>query len=116
MRDVDLKKSMKVVCLEEKHQGSGKMRKEQKVLLGLALILIGFLASCGVSYAKTRFTFTKNDAYGFVDWKFRISDEIVDWTDDQTGVHYLVVFDDNTVRAMSVRYDSDGKIMIDKEK
>jgi sensor histidine kinase regulating citrate/malate metabolism len=49
-----------------------------------------------------------------MDWKMRISDEVEEWVDKETGVHYLVIFDDSTIRCMSPRYDSNGKVMVKK--
>lgn len=42
----------------------------------------------------------------------RVSDEVEEWIDKDIGVHYLVIFDDSTVRAITPRYDSKGKVVV----
>lgn len=81
------------------------------VILG---IMLAATACSATSYAKTAFGFTENDHW--TTFSLRMSDRITDYVDDQTGVHYLVVFDDSSMNAICPRYTKDGEIMIDEQK
>ena len=79
-------------------------------------VLSMFVLATINAQAKTKYylDFDMIDEYSFMDWKMRISDEVEEWVDKETGVHYLVIFDDSTVRGITPRYDSDGKVMVRK--
>lgn len=46
----------------------------------------------------------------------RFTDNVSEYIDTETGVHYLVVFDNDSMNAICPRYNKDGNIMIDKER
>lgn len=85
-----------------------------RILLVLAGSIVGFGLCVRFADAKTKTSldFDRYDDWSFYDWKMRISDEVEEWIDKDTGVHYLVIFDDSTVRAITPRYDSNGKVMV----
>lgn len=91
----------------------------EKEFKGFLLFLSGAIIAIVVMFPFTAcakgsgLDFTRDDSWSFYDFKMRISDEVEEWVDKETGVHYLVLFDDSTVRCMSPRYDEKGKIMVD---
>lgn len=86
----------------------------KKTLIGVIIGIVICTTFTGItSYAKTRFGFTENDHWG--KFSIRMSDRITDYVDDETGVHYLVVFDNSSMNAICPRYTKDGKIMVDKK-
>lgn len=85
----------------------------KQTIKGIIIGIVICTAFTGItSYAKTRFGFTENDHWSI--FSIRMSDRITDYVDDETGVHYLVVFDDSSMNAICPRYTEDGKIMVDK--
>lgn len=63
--------------------------------------------------AKNGLKFKYKNSYSFVANRFSHYDEISDWEDEETGVHYLVVFnEDNNIVSVTPRYNEKGKIMI----
>ena len=87
----------------------------KKTLIGIILGIVMCTAFTSItSYAKTKFGFTENASWD--KFSVRWTDRITDYVDDETGVHYLVVFDSSSMNAICPRYDKDGKIMVDKEK
>lgn len=92
------------------------MIKKYKPILLMLLFVISLFLMSGIINAKGKLLeFDEVNDYSFYDWKMRISDEVQEWVDKDTGVHYLIIFDDNTVRCMSPRYDKNGKVMVDKK-
>lgn len=84
-----------------------------RILLVLVGTIIGLCLCEVLAEAKGKsLDFDRYDSWSFYDWKMRISDEAEEWVDKDTGVHYLVIFDDSTVRAITPRYDSNGKVMV----
>lgn len=90
------------------------MNKKSYILMATAFICGCLFMSVLPTTAKSKFGFTQNDSFSI--WSVRFTDKVCDWVDDETGVHYLAIFDDKSLNAMCPRYDSDGKIMIDKKK
>ena len=91
-----------------------KFRNVVSFLIGFLLSMILLAALHADAKTKVYLDFDRVDEYSFMDWKMRISDEVEEWVDKETGVHYLVIFDDSTIRCMSPRYDSNGKVMVKK--
>lgn len=86
----------------------------KKTLIGVIIGIVICTTFTGItSYAKTRFGFTENDHWNL--FSLRFTDRITDFVDDETGVHYLVVFDDESMNAICPRYDKGGNIMVDKK-
>lgn len=85
-----------------------------RILLVLVGTIIGLCLCEAFAEAKGSSLDFDNtyDSWTFHDWKMRISDKVEEWVDKDTGVHYLVIFDDSTVRAITPRYDSNGKVMV----
>lgn len=84
-----------------------------RILLLLVGTIIGLCLCKVLVEAKGKsLDFDRYDDWSFYDWKMRISDEVEEWIDKDTGVHYLVIFDDSTVRAITPRYDSNGRVMV----
>ena len=84
----------------------------------LGLIVIAFVCGCLFmsaipASAKSKFGFTETDKFNI--WSIRMTDRVSDWVDDETGVHYLAIFDDESLNALCPRYNSDGEIMVDKD-
>ena len=54
-------------------------------------VLSMFVLATINAQAKTKYylDFDMIDEYSFMDWKMRISDEVEEWVDKETGVHYL---------------------------
>lgn len=80
-----------------------------KVLISVASIAVisGVLTGCNVSKEKTW-----NDEDYYHNLTYYASDEISDYVDPETGVHYLL-YDGYNGCGITVRYNADGTIMVD---
>lgn len=80
-----------------------------KSLIAVASIAIvaGVLTGCSVSKEKTW-----NDADYYNALTYYANDEISDYVDPETGVHYLL-YDGYEGCGITVRYNADGTIMVD---
>ena len=91
------------------------MVKFKQMVKGIVIGIAVCVVTSGItSCAKTAFGFTENNHWNL--FSLRFTDRITDFVDDETGVHYLVVFDDESMNAICPRYNKDGSIMVDKEK
>ena len=90
------------------------MKEWTKNLICIILgTIIGILIVSFYADAKGNLDFTENDHWNL--FSIRFTDRITDYVDDETGVHYLVVFDHESMNAICPRYDKDGKVMVDKK-
>lgn len=42
--------------------------------------------------------------------------KLADYVDEQTGVHYLLVYDENSLNSLCPRYNADGTLMVEEKK
>lgn len=88
--------------------------------LAVWVVTLGIVAAIVSCYANDvsaadpdglfNFTSTNSDSlFG----EMHMDDCIVEFVDDQTGVHYIAIYEESEYRAITPRYDSDGNIMID---
>lgn len=82
---------------------------KSKVFTTVAIIAVvaGVLTGCNVSEEKTW-----NDSDYYSKLTYYADDEISDYVDPETGVHYLL-YDGYNGCGISVRYNADGTIMVD---
>ena len=70
-----------------------------------------FLSSCSVPDDTTNTV--KNDADYYKKLTYAYGDQIMDYVDPETGVHYLL-YDGYEGCGITVRYNADGTIMVDQ--
>lgn len=82
-------------------------------LIGLVTIAFG----CGASNAKAKGentvqNITEADCWGLRNWN------AYEYVDPDTGVHYIALYSENNgdVTSLTPRLNSDGTVMVDKEK
>ena len=90
------------------------MKETRKTLI---LITTAFICGCLFmialpASAKSKFGFTETGSYN--KFSMRWTDQVCDWIDDETCVHYWAVFDDESLNALCPRYNADGEIMVEK--
>lgn len=68
-----------------------------------------FLSSCDIPDT----TNVKNDADYYTELTYAHEDQIMDYMDPETGVHYLL-YDGYNGCGICVRYNADGTIMVDQ--
>lgn len=84
------------------------MRKEAKIYVTV-IVLLTFICSCFLLTGCSAEASTSNN--DFTTLHSSPMEDIVDYMDPETGVHYLI-YDGYNAGGMTVRYNADGTIMV----
>lgn len=91
------------------------MRKNSRIsILSILLgLFIGLLAGCGSVAVAGGLHMSELEHQS--SFSLRLSDAIEIWRDDETGVEYFIIYDNESMNAMCPRYNTDGTLYIYEE-
>lgn len=91
-----------------------EMKKNRIMLFCVIGLVIGMLIGCGTGVYANSFYFRENDSQGM--WRIGMPNKLADYVDEQTGVHYLLVYDEDSLNSLCPRYNADGTLMVEEKK
>ena len=89
--------------------------KIKKFILGIGIgLLAGIVIGCGGTVIANTFNFTETDSTSMY-WRIGFANCISNYVDDETGVNYLILYDEDSMVGICPRYNTDGTLMIQEE-